>query len=215
MLDLRLSYLLLLRNEDAGHGDSLLLEVTELILKALELLKDIRVFFLLGFHHGLNIDLDMFDLFLVYLQSLSEPVYIRELVTSLEHSSLQLCYLFNHSSGVVKVEADLGHNRDLALTLPNKRVHMSQEHGRHGTQLDSLVQGSKLQSHESITMIAPKSDEWLILSRTRRGLQDGLEFLIDNVFIEISKVADSVKSFNDFRQIILKCKHLKYGLVFL
>jgi hypothetical protein len=76
MLDLRLSYLLLLRNEDIGHGDSLLLEVTELILKALELLKHICVFFLLGFHHGLNIDLDMFDLFLVYLQSLSEPVYI-------------------------------------------------------------------------------------------------------------------------------------------
>jgi hypothetical protein len=83
MLDLCLSYLLLLRYEDIRHRDGLFLEVTELILKALKLLKHIRVFFLLGFHHSLNINLYMLDLFLLILQSLSEPIYIRELITRL------------------------------------------------------------------------------------------------------------------------------------
>lgn len=140
MLDLCLSYLLLLRYKDIRHGDSLFLEVAELILKALKLLKHIRVFFLLGFNHSLNINLYMLDLFLLVLQGLSEPVNIRELITRLKHSGLQLCYLFNHGSGVVKVEADLGHHRQLTRTLaPCKRVHVSLEHGWQRTKLYPLV----------------------------------------------------------------------------
>ena len=90
MLNLCLSYLLLLRNEDIGHGDCLLLEITKLILKALELVEHVSVLFLLRFHHGLNIDLDMLDLSLMDLQSLSEAVNIRKLVTSFKDSGLQL-----------------------------------------------------------------------------------------------------------------------------
>jgi hypothetical protein len=128
MLNLCLFYLLLLRNEDIRHGNGLFLEITELILKALQLFEHICVFFLLCFHHRLYVNLNMLYLFLVYLQSLPEPVYVRELITRLEHSRLQLCNLFYHGCGVVEVESDLGHHRDGARALRNERVHVALEH---------------------------------------------------------------------------------------